>query len=97
MSETAIGNYFESLEGWKVYRQEALQRDTTYSIWDAKNSDVADVSVSVRMAWPHLAKNSPDYVAEMDRTFRAFLASVRGGMGEYKPREGEVLHRPAVP
>ena len=87
----------ESFAGWKIYRQQAPQGNTMYSIWDAKNSNVAVVSISVRLAWPHLASNSPAYAADMDRTFRAFLASIRGGIGEYKLREGEALHRPAVP
>jgi hypothetical protein len=84
----------ESFEGWKVYRQTAQQGTTTYSIWDARKAGVVDVSVSVRLAWPHLPKNAAGYAAEMERTFRTFLQSIRGGLGEYGPREGEVIHRP---
>ena len=84
----------ESFDGWKIYRQEGSQGDTVYSVWDAKKSGVADVSLSVRLAWPHLPNNSPHYAAEMEKTFRAFLTSISGGIGEYKSREGEVLLRP---
>ena len=83
----------ESFKGWTLHRQEALQDETLYSIWDAKRGDIADVSTSVRLAWPHLASNSADYAAQMERIFTTFLDSVWGGLGEYKPREGEVLRR----
>jgi hypothetical protein len=84
----------ESFEAWQIYRQTAEQGSTTYSIWDARKGGVVDVSVSVRLAWPHLPKNAPGYAAEMERTFRTFLQSIRGGLGEYRPREGEVMRRP---
>lgn len=85
----------ESFEDWKVFRQEARQGETLYSIWDARKSGVADVSVSVRLAWPHLPNNPADYAGEMERTFRAFLTSVSGRLGKYERREGEVVRRPA--
>jgi hypothetical protein len=83
----------ESFEGWMVFRQEGLQGNTMYSIWDARKSGIADVSVSVRLAWPHLPNNPPGYAEDMERTFRAFLSSVWGGVGEYKPKK--VIHAPA--
>lgn len=84
----------ESFDGWTIYRQDATQGTTQYSIWDAKKEGVADVSASVRLAWPHLAKNPANYGERMERTFKAFLGSVRGGTGEYQPRDGEVVRRP---
>jgi hypothetical protein len=79
---------------WIIYRQVAKQGDTIYSILDAKRKAVADVSVSVRLAWPHLGPNSDAYGVEMESLFRAFLKSVRGGVGTYVPRDGEVIRRP---
>lgn len=84
----------ESFGGWTIYRQDAKQGATPYSIWDAKKEGVADVSASVRFAWPHLANNPANYGERMETTFKAFLKSVRGGVGEYKPRDGEVVRRP---
>jgi len=83
----------ESFNDWKIYRQEAQKGKTTYSIWDAKKSGVADVSLSVRLAWPHLPNNSAGYAEEMERTFRAFLMSIWGGIGKYKTKPGEVTRR----
>jgi hypothetical protein len=84
----------ESFGEWTIYRQEAKQGDTLYSIVDAKRKDVADVSVAVRLAWPHLAANPKGYDAEMDALFRTFLTSIRGDVGPYVPRDGEVIRRP---
>ena len=68
---------------WTVYRQEASQEGTFYTILDAKRKGVADVSVSVRMAWPHRASNPPDYDVEMEAQFWSFLQSIRGARGAY--------------
>jgi hypothetical protein len=84
----------ESFGEWTIYHQEAKQGDTLYSIVDAKRKDVADVAVAVRLAWPHLASNTERYDAEMEALFRAFLGSVRGDVGPYVPRDGEVIRRP---
>jgi hypothetical protein len=81
-------------EEWTIYRQEAKQGNTLYSVWDAKKNAVADVSVSVRLAWPHLDASSKTYAAEMDALFRAFLKSIYGGLGPYVPRDGEFIRRP---
>lgn len=85
----------ESFGGWEIYRQEAPQGDTDYSIWDAKKSGIADVSIAVRLAWPHLPNNPANYPNEMEKTFKAFLTSVWGGLGQYRPKEGEVMRRPS--
>jgi hypothetical protein len=84
----------ESFGGWTIYRQDATQGATRYSIWDAKKEGVADVSASVRLAWPHLANNPANYGERMETTFKAFLSSVHGGTGEYRARDGEVVRRP---
>ena len=83
-------------EDWTIYRQEAKQGNTLYSIWDAKRKrGVADASVSVRLAWPHLDASSKTYAVEMDALLRAFLNSIHGGLGPYVPKDGEVIRRPA--
>lgn len=69
----------EAMGPWTLYRQEALQGDTAYTILDAKRSGVLDVSVSVRMVWPHLAGNAPDYDRDMDAVFKGVLQSIHGG------------------
>ena len=56
--------------GWTVWRQESVQGDTRYTILDAKRASVADVAVSVRLAWPHLATNNPNHDREMEALFR---------------------------
>jgi hypothetical protein len=84
----------ESVEGWTIYRQKAKQGDTLYTILDATREDVADVSASVRLAWPHLVNNTATYEAEMESVFRAFLTSVHGSIGPYTPRPGEGIWRP---
>jgi hypothetical protein len=85
----------DAWNGWTMYRQEAKQGQTSYTILDAKRSDVgADVMVSVRLAWPHLSGNSPSYDQEMEQRFHAFLESVVGKKGPYVPKDGEVIRRP---
>jgi hypothetical protein len=37
---------------------------------------VADCGVSVRIAWPHLPKNPPDYDKQMEAVLSSFLTSV---------------------
>ncbi|MDX8399366.1 MAG: hypothetical protein R8K20_03865 [Gallionellaceae bacterium] len=82
---------------WAVYRQEALQGATRYTIIDAKRSNIADVSVSARLAWPHLESNPKTYDSHMESVFRAFLGSVRGALWLYTPRPNEVIRHDAKP
>lgn len=84
----------EQFGEWVLYRQEALQGETRYTIIDAKRNNVADVSVSARLAWPHLESNPKTYDAHMESVFRFFLGSVRGELGQYTPRQNEVIQRP---
>lgn len=89
----AVPPILDSLQGWTIIRQNASRGTTTYSVWDAKKSGVADVSVSIRLAWPQLATNSPNYAAEMESLFRQFLLSVSGEVGAYEPQDGEITRR----
>lgn len=79
---------------WTVYRQEVLQGAMRYTIIDAKKSNVADVSVSARLAWPHLESNPKNYDSQMEFVFLTFLGSVHGEFGQYTPRSNEVVRRP---
>lgn len=80
---------------WAVYRQDALQGAMRYTIIDAKKSNVADVSVSARLAWPHLKSNPKNYDAQMEFVFFTFLGSVSGELGQHTPHPHEVIRRPA--
>ena len=81
-------------DGWTIYRQESKQGDTIYSVWDAKKSSVADVSVSVRLAWPHLGGNPKTYDSQMALLFQRFIKSIDGGLGTYAPKAGDKIYRP---
>jgi len=69
-----------SRSGWECFSQSAHQKKTTYTILDAKKN-VADVIVSVRVAWPHLPKNSPSYDSEMKSVFESLLDAIDGNLG----------------
>ena len=84
----------KKVNGWSVYQQTATQGPTEYTILDAKRKDVADVAAGVRLAWPHLPRNPPDFDKTMGKTFQSFLESISGHLGPYKPQEGEVVRRP---
>ncbi|HEY3987655.1 MAG TPA: hypothetical protein VGM02_00030 [Acidobacteriaceae bacterium] len=79
------------VEGWGCSTFSATQRSTQaqYIIWDCRRI-IADCGVSVRMAWPHLPKNPPDYDKQMEAVLSSFLTSV----GPFKgvPKSG-VLRR----
>lgn len=79
---------------WHLYTQEAAQGATVYSIVDAKKK-VADVTVAVRIAWPHLPNNPQQYDLEMKSVLASVLNSVSGGLGEYKAKKAEVIRRQA--
>lgn len=84
----------ESFHGWTIYRQKAKQDGTIYTILDAKREGIADVSVKVRLAWPHLAANSSTYDKDMEAAWQAFLGSISGSTGGYTPASDEVVRRP---
>jgi hypothetical protein len=79
------------VEDWGCSTFSATQGSTQYAIWDCRRI-IADCGVSVRIAWPHLPKNPPDYDNEMETVLSNFLKSV----GPFKgvPKSG-VLRRPA--
>jgi hypothetical protein len=78
---------------WQVFDQRAAKTGTEYTILDARR-DVADVTVGVRLAWPHLPAHAKGHEAAMRRLFSRLLTSVHGELGEYKPRPGENVLRP---
>ena len=83
----------EHFKEWTITRQEDHQGPNVYSLWDARKTGIADVSVRVRLVWPRLPNNPANYSEEMDRILKAFLDSIGGGLGDYKSREGEVMYR----
>jgi len=80
------------VEGWRCSTFSAMQESThtQYVIWDCRRL-VADSGVSVRLAWPHLQKNPPDY----DRQMETILSNFLSGVGPFTgvPKSG-VLRRP---
>lgn len=80
------------VEGWRCGTFSAAQKSTKtqYVIWDCRRT-IAECGVSVRMAWPHLPKNSPGFDDQMEKVLSSFLTSV----GPFKdvPKSG-VLRRP---
>ncbi len=81
------------VDGWGCSTFSAVQHSskTQYVIWDCRRT-IADCGVSVRMAWPHLPKNPPNFDNQMETVLSNFLTSV----GPFKgiPKSG-VLRRPA--
>jgi hypothetical protein len=79
------------VEGWGCSTFLAIQHSTQaqYVILDCRRI-IADCGVSVRIAWPHLPKNPPDYDKQMEMVLSNFLKSV----GPFKgvPKSG-VLRR----
>ncbi len=82
-----------SRSGWECYSQIAHQKKTIYTILDAKKN-VADVVVSVRVAWPHLTKNSASYDSDMKAVFESLLDAIDGNLGSYTIKPGEIVRRP---
>jgi hypothetical protein len=80
------------VEGWRCSTFSAIQHSTStqYVVWDCRQV-IADCGVSIRLAWPHLPKNPPDYDNEMERVLSSFLTSV--GPFNGVPKSG-VLRRP---
>jgi hypothetical protein len=81
---------------WQVFDQESTQNGSAYTILDARR-DVADVTVSVRLAWPHLKGHSNDHESAMRALFARVLASVHGHTGFNEAKPGEVIRRPVRP
>ncbi len=83
----------EAVGGWTTYSQEATQGGVKYVIVDARRP-FADVVAAVRIAWPKLAGNPPDYDVRMRSAFDTLLRSVSGGLGPLPQKEGQVIRRP---
>ena len=63
------------VDGWRCQTFTGQQKSTHYSVWDCYR-EVADCGVKVRIAWPHLPKNPPDYDKQMEAVLSDFLTSV---------------------
>jgi hypothetical protein len=63
------------VEGWRCSSFSAMQKSTTYMIWDCYRI-VANCGVAVRIAWPHLPKNPSDYDKQMETVLSDFLTSI---------------------
>jgi hypothetical protein len=81
---------------WQVFDQQAAQQGAIYTILDARR-DLADVTVSVRLAWPTLKRHARDHDSVMRDLFRKFLGNVRGRLGPHEAKPGEVIRRPSSP
>jgi len=84
----------EQFKEWTITRQEDPQNKTVYSLWDARKTGIADVSVRVRLVWPHLTNNPANYEEQMEKIFVKFLMSIRDGVGKYKRKVGDVIRGP---
>jgi hypothetical protein len=63
------------VDGWQCSSFTAMQASTQYVVWDCYRI-VADCGVSVRIAWPHLPKNPPDYDKQMESVLSDFLTRI---------------------
>lgn len=79
--------------GWSIFSQVGTESETPYAVLDAKTT-IADVVAGVRLAWPQLPNNPPDYDSTMRAAFDRLLQSFEGGTGPYAPKPGEVMRRP---
>jgi len=61
----------ESVDDWNCSSFSAMQGSTRYHVWDCTRK-VNECGVFVRVAWPELPKNPPDY----DKTIEAALTDV---------------------
>lgn len=82
-SSTTESTYKE----WSTFRQIADDSGVKFTVVDAKKN-IADVVVWVRFAWPS-ARNT-----EAEPLLMSLLESIKGDLGKYKPRDGEVIRRP---
>ena len=63
------------VDGWRCQTFTGTQKSTQYVVWDCYRV-VAACGVKVRIAWPHLPKNFPDYDKQMEAVLSDFLTSV---------------------
>jgi hypothetical protein len=77
---------------WTLYQRKAPQGPTLYTIIDAV-ARVADVTVVVRLAWPHLSGEPKGHDAQMRTLLEHVINSVQGGVGAYRIHSNEVFRR----
>jgi hypothetical protein len=63
------------VDGWRCSSFSAVQKSTQYVDWDCYRV-LADCGIFVRIAWPHLPKNPPDYDKQMETVLSDFLTSI---------------------
>jgi len=63
------------VEKWACTNFSGKQGATTYEAWDCYRI-AAECGVHVRIAWPHLPKNPPDYDKSMEEALEEVLKSV---------------------
>ena len=88
-----VGAITEHYKEWTVYRWQANQGQTPYTILDAQASK-ADMICGVRLAWPHLAAHDSDYDRKLEDIFKSVLESVSGEIGVYQIHQDEIVRRP---
>jgi hypothetical protein len=81
---------------WQVFDQQSTQNGSVYTTLDARR-EVADVTVSVRLAWPHLKAHTKGHESAMRALFARVLASVHGRLGPHDAKPGEINRRPVRP
>ncbi|MBL0726088.1 hypothetical protein [Piscinibacter sp. HJYY11] len=80
-------------DGWTTHSQTTEQQGARYNVVDAVRK-AADVTVSIRFAWPALPNNPANYDKSMIDAMQAVQRSVVGGFGVPPARLGEVIRRP---
>ncbi|HVF72942.1 MAG TPA: hypothetical protein VM940_15170 [Chthoniobacterales bacterium] len=78
---------------WDLYIHQDKQGQTDYVLCDAVRQ-VPGASVLIRISWPHLKGNAPDYDSQMEEAYLSLLDSVEGGLGPKPKKDGEVYRRP---
>jgi len=63
------------VDNWSCSSFSGKQGSTIYEVWDCYRI-VAECGVHVRIAWPHLPKNPPNYDKSMESALEDFLKSV---------------------
>ena len=61
-------------DNWDCSSFSAEQGSTPYDVWDCFRT-IDQCGIYVRIAWPHLPKNSPDYDEQMKTALRNILDS----------------------
>ena len=81
-----------SYGGWTTFSQ-VSDDAVPYHILDARY-DFPEYVATVRLAWPELPGNAPDYDRTMQATFTHFLDSVMAGEGPPPEMPGVQTYRP---